>query len=459
MRQLWYKFLSVALLTVVVSVSLVLAGNGKISGTVKGADGAAVVGANIILEGTMMGGSADVNGNYFVLNVPPGTYRVRGSAVGYTPKVLTGVRVGSDQIVNVNFTLESETVGISEVVIEATRPPVDKSQTSAKSTMSGDDFTTLPISDVSSLVATSASTFKGFVRGGKTFETKTIVEGIDMTDQFYAAAADAGGLAFGSGGGFTSAMSYNGINRQTESQRASLVNLNVSAVEEANLVTGGVGADYSNATAGVVAYSLRDAREAFNGRVDVRVSQMGGLHYKGPDLYWDQGIYYAEKARLLANASAIEREKGGRFTWTPDKYETGKPEYKAEVALGSKFGEGGGAYLTLGWFDSHGRLPAEFTRRANATLKVNSNLTDNLKLSFIGLVEDRGKLLGWKNRSYMDDFRYFLEGVPRSDGANFTGSVRLTYIISPSSYAEFQISGVTDNSRRGFSDDNNDGWC
>ena len=98
MRQLWYKFLSVALLTAVVSVSLVLAGNGKISGTVKGADGAAVVGANVVLEGTMLGGAADVNGKYFILNVPPGTYRVRASAVGFAPKVVAGVsdRAGPD---------------------------------------------------------------------------------------------------------------------------------------------------------------------------------------------------------------------------------------------------------------------------------------------------------------------------------------------------------------------------
>jgi hypothetical protein len=267
MKQRWYELLIFSLLVGLLAVSVAFAGNGKVSGTVKAADGSPAIGANVVLEGTTLGASADVNGKYFILNVPPGTYDVRASAVGFTAKVLRGIRVSSDQILTVDITLESAAVGLAEVVIEAQRPIVDKSQTSAKTTMSGEDFTSLPVSSVAALVATSASTFKGFVRGGKQFETKTIIEGVDVTDQYFAAAADAASLAFGSTGGSTPYMTYNGINRQNEGQQATLVGLNRSAVEEASVLTGGIGSDYSTATAGVVSYSLRFSVYSFFGIV------------------------------------------------------------------------------------------------------------------------------------------------------------------------------------------------
>jgi hypothetical protein len=359
--------------------------------------------------------------------------------------------VASDQTVTLDFLMQTQEVGLSEVVVEAQRPPVDKSQTSAKTTLGGDDFRALPVRDVSSLVSTSASTFNGFIRGGKQYETKTLVDGIDVTDQFFAAAAD---LA----GGNTPYLTYNGVNRQATAGRSSLVDLNVSSVEEANVLTGGVGADYSSSTAGVISYSLREGRGKWTGRADIRVSQLGGLKIIGPGLYNDQAVYFSQKALSAASSTAADREKAARFSWTPNKYSFGqKPEIKAEASIGGSVLENAGIYFTAGYFDSHGRLPNEFTKRVNASLKANYNFSSDIRINFTGILEDRGKLFGWKNRSYMEDFRYFLEGVPKWDGVNFSGTLKLTHVLDPKTYYEVQVASVNDNSRRGYSDDNNDG--
>jgi Carboxypeptidase regulatory-like domain/Outer membrane protein beta-barrel family len=450
MKRQWYKFLSLPLLLAVLSLEA-FAGNGKINGTVKGADGDPAVGANVTVEGTTLGASADVTGSYFILNVPPGTYRVRASAVGYTPQVITNVRVASDQIVALDFTLPGEAVGMEEVVVEAVRPPIDRSQTSARTTIGGDDFTSLPISDVSQLVATSASTYKGFLRGGRQFETKTIVDGIDLTDQFYRWASDGPG-------GSTPYASYNGVQAQDQAQNASLVDLNLSSVEEANVLTGGIGSDYNSATAGVIAYSLREGRGAWSGRANFRISQTGGLKHFGPDIYWDEATYFATKATLAASADPASQAKAQRFTWTRDKYSYGeKPEINGEVALGGAVDDNLGLYFTGSYFDSHGRLPNEHKRKLNSSLKLNYNFSPDMKLNFTGLLEDRGKLFGWKNSNYVDDFRFFLEGVPQYDGATLVGALKWTHVLSPKTFYEVQVSVSDDNKRTGYSDDNNNG--
>jgi hypothetical protein len=448
MRQAWYKFLLFLLLVAVLAATPALAANGKISGTVKSAEGEPVVGANVVLEGTTLGTAADAAGKYFILNVPPGTYRVRASGVGFTPKVVTNVRVNADQFVTLDISLASQAVGMAEVVIEAARPPVDKSQTSAKTTMTADELQSLPIRGTKDLIATSASTYKGFVRGGKQYETKTIIDGVDMTDNFYAASADQS---------LTPYMTYNGVVRYDQASKSAMIDPNVSSVEEASVLTGGIGSDYSSATAGVIAYSLREGRGSWAGRADFNMST-GGLKHDGPDVYNDQAIYFSTKNTLLASGVAANIEKANRFTWTPTKYSYGKkPEMKGELALGGALGDNAGIYLTGGYFDTHGRMPNEFTRRVNASAKLNYAPSSAIKFNVVGMLEDRGMLFGWKNRVYQEDFRFFLEGLPKWDGYNLMGSVKMTHILSKETFYELQASFVNDEQRRGYSDDNNDG--
>ncbi|MEK7671005.1 MAG: TonB-dependent receptor, partial [Bacteroidota bacterium] len=224
----WYKFLCFFAIAALLSVQAVLAGNGKIEGNVKTDQGEPLVGANVTLANTLYGAAADAKGHFFILNVPPGSYNVRASAVGYTPKVITKVSVSPDQIVSLEFILQSETVGMAEVTVQAERPVVDKSQTSSKTTITNEEIQNLPIKTVNDLVNTSAGVYKGFVRGGKQYETKTLVDGVDVTDQFYAIAADQTTTPYGL---------YNGVDRSQQSTKSSSVDLNVSSVEEASVLT------------------------------------------------------------------------------------------------------------------------------------------------------------------------------------------------------------------------------
>ncbi|MEK7730026.1 MAG: carboxypeptidase-like regulatory domain-containing protein, partial [candidate division KSB1 bacterium] len=107
MKWSFQKLCCLAIMSVMLLVSVTPSfggTTGKISGqVVDKKTGTALPGATVLLVGTSLGAAADVNGNYFILNVPPGVYSVRASVVGYSAVVQSGVRVNIDLTATVDF--------------------------------------------------------------------------------------------------------------------------------------------------------------------------------------------------------------------------------------------------------------------------------------------------------------------------------------------------------------------
>src|SRR5262245_8199322 len=64
-----------------------------------------LIGANVLLVGTTLGASADLEGKFTIRSVPVGTYQLRVSYVGYVPKVVDGVIVQADKTTQTDVTL------------------------------------------------------------------------------------------------------------------------------------------------------------------------------------------------------------------------------------------------------------------------------------------------------------------------------------------------------------------
>lgn len=471
MRSSWCKVLLILLIILAIP-SFLLAANGKISGVVRdAATKEAVVGANVVIVGTTMGASTDPDGRYFILNVPPGTYTIQASSVGYARMEISNVVVRADQTTDLNFDLRQETIELKEVVIQAQMRVVDKSQTSSKATVGKDELANkLPITGVIEVLNTTPGAFKGFVRGGKITETKTIVDGVDVSDQYYLIGGDQAnqGILYSSGL----------LTRYRDYQLSSNAAVNFNAVEQLSVNTGAVGADNASATAGLINYSLREGRGKLTGSFSAKSSQPGGLKYVGPDLYNNDVIYFNEKnttnrrldsmKALQATAPTAARQalitpdsiKSTKYTYTPGKYlNQDSPQLDIDGMISGSITDDWGFMLSGRYFDSHGRLPNERQRQADLTLKTTYNLGKEIKLNAFGIVNDKGKLFGWKNSYYNDKARHFLEAVPKSDGLNIIGSIKATHVLSPSTFYEVQLSHTYRNDRYGFSDDNNDGKC
>ena len=75
--------------------------------------------ANVQILGTLRGASADANGEFQVLNLPPGTFSVRASMIGYKSQTIENVKVLFKRTATVDFKLEETTIEFDPIVVLA----------------------------------------------------------------------------------------------------------------------------------------------------------------------------------------------------------------------------------------------------------------------------------------------------------------------------------------------------
>lgn len=96
--------------------------SGKIYGRVTDRNnGNPLPGVNVVVVGTSQGSATDLEGEYYILNLRPGTYSVSVSMIGYQTTISRDVRVLSDHTVTLNFELSTKVLEASEIVVTADR--------------------------------------------------------------------------------------------------------------------------------------------------------------------------------------------------------------------------------------------------------------------------------------------------------------------------------------------------
>ncbi|MBK6765035.1 MAG: TonB-dependent receptor [bacterium] len=166
--------------------SAVFAGTtGKIAGRITdNENGDAVIGAAVLVQGTSLGAAADINGDFYILNVPPGNVTLKVNAIGYAPQTLEGLRVISDQTSTVNFELSVEALTTGEVVITAERKLIENDRTFATSTVGSADMQALRVANLAQVIEMGGGGGGGGGRGGRSGEVMYLVDGISVTDAY-----------------------------------------------------------------------------------------------------------------------------------------------------------------------------------------------------------------------------------------------------------------------------------
>lgn len=216
------KVVSILVMTCALSFSVLYAGTtGKIAGTVTDATtGEKLVSANVLIEGTSMGAATDVNGYYVILNIPPGTYKIRVSLLGYATTTIENVNVNIDQTTNLDIKLTEASITTKEVVVVAQRPVVQKDVSASTVNLSAQEVASIPTVSVVGAVNLQAGIQSGLViRGAGTDQTAFMVDGFTLRD---------------------------------ERNNSAYTNISMTSVKEIQIQTGGFNAEYGNIRSGVV---------------------------------------------------------------------------------------------------------------------------------------------------------------------------------------------------------------
>lgn len=109
---------------------LAMAQDGEVEGTVTDAEtGESLPGATVQVVGTGIGTATDVDGNYRIGSLSPGTKQLRVSFVGYA-SVTRGVEVAADETTTADFELSPSTAQLGEVVVTGVTSETPKAKLS-----------------------------------------------------------------------------------------------------------------------------------------------------------------------------------------------------------------------------------------------------------------------------------------------------------------------------------------
>lgn len=80
-------------------------------------NGDPLIGVTVLIKGTTIGVSTDLDGKYQLKNLDPGTYAIEVRYISYKTKIIEGVTVKADELKTLNVNLQENTSDLKEVLI------------------------------------------------------------------------------------------------------------------------------------------------------------------------------------------------------------------------------------------------------------------------------------------------------------------------------------------------------
>ncbi|QQS36879.1 MAG: TonB-dependent receptor [Ignavibacteriales bacterium] len=185
------------ILFVAVFAFVVNAQTGKVVGKVTDLEtGEALIGANVIISGTNFGAATNLDGNFIILNVPPGNYTLVGKYIGYKDITQSNIVVSAGITTDINFKLPSETYITDEVVIVAKKDLINKNVTNSNTIITPEEMENLPVRGVNSVVSTQTGVVNQdgnlYVRGSRSDQVAFYVDGVLVNDPVFGGARTLG---------------------------------------------------------------------------------------------------------------------------------------------------------------------------------------------------------------------------------------------------------------------------
>ncbi len=261
-------FVAALLLFAVFATGAWSASTGKIAGQiVDKSSGEPLPGVNVVIQDTKMGAATDEDGFYFILNVPPGTYKVEAVMVGYATLVQENVKVNISQTTTLNFGMQEEALKGETVVVEAERPAIQMDVSSSQKIVTSEAIMDRPVENLEEVLSSEA--------------------GISLH-----ASTDGTGLIVRGGGLNETDIVVDGLSTRNERTQQPMTTLNLSAVQEIEILTGGFNAEYGDIRSGMVNVVTKEGSlDRYSVNIDARTSPAARKHF-GPSPFSIDGPFW-----------------------------------------------------------------------------------------------------------------------------------------------------------------------
>jgi hypothetical protein len=434
--------LSSALLLGLVGQNIVYGGTtGKIAGLItEAATGAPLISANVFIKGTTMGAVTDMDGNYAIINIPPGVYTVMISIIGYQQMEYENVRVSPDLTTKLNAAMQTKLEEMETVVITSQRNLVLKDMTSSLSSTSADQIRNLPVQQISEILRLDAGIIESdgrlHIRGGRPGEVAYWVDGISATDV------------------------YDG--------RIGVTVENAS-VQELQVISGTFNAEYGQAMSGIVNIITKQGGKKYSGQVKL----YSGQYLSNDEKFSVYKNLVTEKDPVTGLTKVVSSEKENPLNkFNPTAIYNGELNLSGPVPLlGDKFSffvngryfYDDGYFYGRQWYKPNGTpgdnslVAMNPNERISVQAKVNFDWSAHTKISY-NLFWNSGK----RDRNYfransadyqfnvsgqanfnqfsVHDYKYVPNGLPQYLSDGLDQIVTLNQVISPSTFFELRVS-------------------
>ena len=217
-------------------------------------------GSTVLVEGTTIGVITDAEGYFSIQDIPPKTYKITASFLGYTSETKFNVIVKSVGTADLLFKLEEDNQILDEVVVVKSSFRTTKETPLSTQSLSAVEIETYPggnndIAKVAQSLPGISPSIGGFrndfiIRGGAPNESVYYLDGIEIPNiNHFSTQGSAGGPV--------------GM-------------LNVDFIRNVTLSSSAFGAEYDNPLSGVLAFEQRDGNtKDFAAKVRVGASEAG----------------------------------------------------------------------------------------------------------------------------------------------------------------------------------------
>ncbi|MAP70897.1 MAG: TonB-dependent receptor [Candidatus Marinimicrobia bacterium] len=399
------------ILSFIFILSTVFANTGKISGIILDSkSGEPLAGVNVFLDDTPYGSATNTEGEYIILNVPPGDYTLRATYIGYASYRVNNVRVNLDRTTYQNFELKEAVIEGEEVIVVADRPLIQKDLTASQKITTADEMKVMPVETFLGVLTTQAGVNQGaggelHIRGGRSNEVGYYIDGVSVANPFFT-----NGLA---------------------------VNISNKALEEMKVVSGAFNAEYGNAMSGIVNLQVKDGGKDYHGSFSY---QSGDHQSTDKDIFTHIDHFSLFTNKVLEgtlNGPMPFMSDNGKFTFNiSGRYSNSEGYYYGirEHTIGdsANFRDANNWYIEMNGDSAF--VPMAPSDNLNLMSKLTYRVSPLLKLSLQILHS------GGKSQSYSHYYKFNPDGTSTSESSNNNFSIKINHSLGKRSFYEANLS-------------------